>query len=111
MIKNEFCFYLVISPGLEEISLNEIGNKWVNFFPDEKVPEIKKIVGGLELTLSLEKGVLLNQILKIPTRILLRLKEFKCRDLPKLYNKIKNIDWAPFLSEAPTSLKVSCRKF
>ena len=55
MIKNEFCFYLVISPGLEEISLNEIGNKWGNFFPDEKVPEIKKIVGGLELTLSLEK--------------------------------------------------------
>ena len=110
MIKNEFCFYLVISPGLEEISLNEIGNKWVNFFPDEKVPEIKKIVGGLELTLSLEKGVLLNQILKIPTRILLRLKEFKCRDLPKLYNKIKNIDWAPFLSEAPTSLKVSCHQ-
>tara|TARA_Y100001954_G_scaffold49894_1_gene52700 strand:+ start:2857 stop:4083 length:1227 start_codon:yes stop_codon:yes gene_type:complete len=110
MIKNVFCFYLVISPGLEEISLNEIENKWVVFFPDEKIPEIKTVVGGLEVDISLEKGVLLNQILKIPTRVLLRLKEFKCRDLPKLYNKIKNIDWSPFLTEAPISLKISCHQ-
>ena len=108
MIKNDFCFYLVISPGLEEISINEIEYKWVSFFPDEKIPEIKKLVGGLELSLPLEKGVLLNQILKTPTRILLRFKGFKCRDLPKLFNKIKNIDWSPFLSEVPTSLKISC---
>ena len=110
MIKNVFCFYLVISPGLEEISLNEIKNKWVVFFPNEEVPEVKKLVGGLEVSLSLEKGVLLNQILKIPTRILLRFKDFKCRDLPKLFNKIKNIDWSPFLSEAPASVKVSCHQ-
>ena len=110
MIKNVFCFYLVISPGLEEISLNEIKNKWVVFFPNEEVPEIKKLVGGLEVSLSLEKGVLLNQILKIPTRILLRVKDFKCRDLPKLFNKIKNIDWSPFLSETPASVKISCHQ-
>ena len=110
MIKNDFCFYLVISPGLEEISINEIEYKWVSFFLDEKIPQIKKLAGGLELYLPLEKGVLLNQILKIPTRILLRFKEFKCRDLPKLFNKIKNIDWSPFLSEVPASLKISCHQ-
>ena len=110
MIKNVFCFYLVISPGLEEISLSEIKNKWPTFFPNEEVPEIKTLIGGLEVSLPLEKGVLLNQILKIPTRILLRFKEFKCRDLPKLFNKIKNIDWSPFLSETPLNLKVSCHQ-
>ena len=58
----------------------------------------------------MEKGVLLNQILKVPTRILIRLKSFKCRDLPKLFKKIKNIDWSPFLTKTPESIKISCHQ-
>tara|TARA_R110000868_G_scaffold75979_8_gene218929 strand:+ start:2755 stop:3834 length:1080 start_codon:yes stop_codon:yes gene_type:complete len=87
-------FYAVVSPGLEKLACEELLEK----FPQISV--LKKH-GGLEIDCSLEQGLLLNHCLKIPTRILLRVLTGKVRDLPKLYKKIKNYDWRPYLVLAP----------
>ena len=109
MTKKLFHFYFIIPPGFEDLAKNEFSQKWSLFF-DGPFPELNKSFGGLEGEFSLEDGVLLNQVLKIPTRIILRFAEFKCRDLPKLFKKVKNLDWAPFLSGHLPQIKVSAHK-
>jgi putative N6-adenine-specific DNA methylase len=109
MTKKLFHFYFIIPPGFEDLAKNEFSQKWPLFF-DGPFPELNKSFGGLEGEFSLEDGVLLNQVLKIPTRIILRFAEFKCRDLPKLFKKVKNLDWAPFLSGHLPQIKVSAHK-
>lgn len=86
LIAQKSNFFLVIPPGFENLAAREVAS----FSYD-----INK--GGIELETSLEKGLALNHDLKIPTRILLRLAQFKCRDFPKLFNKIKKIPWRYWL--------------
>ena len=62
------------------------------------------------MELELEKGLSLNYWLKIPNRILLRFAHFKCRDLPKLFNKVKKMNWAPYYAGQPFSIKVSAHE-
>jgi putative N6-adenine-specific DNA methylase len=83
-------FFLVIPPGLEAAAQDELRV----FFPDLQAQG--EIRGGLELTLPLAQGFLLNRILKVPSRVLLRLADFGCRDFPKLFRKISRIDWSPY---------------
>ena len=54
------------------------------------------ITGGVEIELPLEVGLALNYQLKSATRILLRIHNSKCRDLPKLYKKLLNIKWKDY---------------
>jgi len=110
MLEKIFPFYFIVSPGLEDLALNECTTKWPEFFPEEPLPLFNKTFGGFEAEMPMEKGLLLNQILKIPTRILLRFADFKCRDLPKLFKKIKNLDWSPFLSGHLPQIKVSAHQ-
>jgi putative N6-adenine-specific DNA methylase len=58
-------------------------------------------------------GLSLNLFLKIPTRILLRLDNFKCKDFPKLYQRILKYKWNPFLGNFPkiSSSSVKSRLF
>ena len=109
MTKKLFHFYFIIPPGFEDLAENELSQKWSLFF-DGPFPGVNKSFGGLEGEFFLEDGLLLNQVLKIPTRIILRFAEFKCRDLPKLFKKVKNLDWAPFLSGHIPQIKVSAHK-
>lgn len=80
-------FFLVIPPGFESLASLELGATLPH--------EITK--GGITLLASLEVGLALNHRLSIPTRILLRIAEFKCRDLPKLYNQGCKISWRHYL--------------
>lgn len=80
-------FFIQVTPGFELLALRELKLK----FP-QLHKSFKKVTGGLEAELKLNEGFELNEHLKIPNKILLRLVEFKCRDLPKLFNKVKKMD-------------------
>ena len=94
-------FFIVYPVDLEDLGLQELTEKFLIHFAEQPQIEsftlIKKIPGGLEIECSFLIGISLNTILRTPTRILLRLGEFKCRDAPKLYQKISKFNWAPWL--------------
>ncbi|MCB0351607.1 MAG: hypothetical protein KDD38_10515, partial [Bdellovibrionales bacterium] len=75
-------FFLIVPPGLEELAKQELLDK----APGLNVLRAEK--GGIEIEAPFELGLTLNLVLKIPSGVLLRIAEFKCRDLPKLYNKV-----------------------
>ena len=79
-------FFLVVSPGFEDLAQFEL-SRWL--------PEEKAVIchGGLQLQINLHTGLELNRVLKIPTRILLRLTDFGCRDFPRLFKKISSFSW------------------
>lgn len=83
-------FFAVSLPGLEDLVLAEVA-EW---FPDL---EGKAEHGGVNITAPLDRGLSMNQVLKTPTRILVRIKEWRCRDFPDLYKTIKKINWKEFL--------------
>jgi len=86
--KNEF--FLVALPGLEDLVKAEL-HEW---FPDL---ESKTEHGGVSVQATLSQGLSMNQCLKTPTRILLRMKSFRCRDFPKLYNKVLKFPWKDWI--------------
>lgn len=102
-------FYLVVPPGLEHLSLEELQLKWSLIVQDLPLPEIRLNPGGLEFKTNLLKGCLLNYYLKIPTRILLVFGEFKCRDFPKLFKKISKLSWRNYLIGQTPEIKVSSK--
>lgn len=79
-------FFAVALPGLEDLVEGEV-KEW---FPDL---ETKKEHGGVTVMAPLDKGLSMNLALKTPTRILLRLETFKCKDFPKLFQKIESFPW------------------
>ncbi len=85
-LTNKFEFFLVTPLGFEELAELELSN-WL------KAPQgLKKINGGIEFTATYGEACALNATLKIPSRILMRLGAFKCRDFPKLFNKISKFE-------------------
>lgn len=101
-IKDIHTFFISVSPGLEELALKELKEK-------TKDIEVNKIYGGLELKGTLQEGIELNRVLKIPSRILLRMGSFKCRDFPKLFNKIKKYNWNQFIRNDIDKLSISAK--
>jgi putative N6-adenine-specific DNA methylase len=94
--KLKFHFFLVTIPGLEELAAHELKEK--SLLHKQKIFDIKVTKGGVEYCCEeIYTGFLCNYYLRIPTRILLRISEFKARDLPKLYNKLKKIDWNKYI--------------
>jgi putative N6-adenine-specific DNA methylase len=94
-------FYLVVPPGFEHLAEKEL---------KALIPEIsvKAGFGGLTVTCSRETGFALNRILKIPTRVLLRIARFKTRDFPKLFKKVNEIPWQNWLKHnVPVDFKAS----
>lgn len=83
-------FFVVALPGLEDIVRAEVA-EW---FPDL---EAKSEHGGINVIAPLERGLSMNLVLKTPTRILLRVKEFRCRDFPSLYKTVKGVDWSQYI--------------
>lgn len=84
-------FFLVITPGFELLAQKEIFSR---IDPDI---EVKIERGGLTVRLPLLVGCSLNRVLKIPTRILLRLADFGCRDFPKLFKKTAGLPWEDWI--------------
>ena len=100
--QNTQTFFIIIQPGLEEILASEIKQK----YPD--IEDYKIVTGGVEVTCLAEVGYSFNRYLKTPTRVLLRLKDFSCRDLPKLFQRASKIPWNLYLLNGKYELDVSC---
>lgn len=98
MSENTHEFFLVALPGLEDLVQAECRD----WFPEV---EAKAEHGGVSVHMPLSQGLSLNLCLKTPTRILLRLKTFRCRDFPKLYQTVANYPWGE-LVDPSCSLKV-----
>lgn len=90
-------FFLIVPPGFESLAKDELQEKWSIHFPTITLPTMDLTAGGISLETELPIGASLNLILKIPTRILLRLETFKCRDFPKLFNKVIKLNWNSYL--------------
>ncbi len=90
-------FFLIYPLNLEDLGEIELKEKFALHFPEVSLIISNRIPGGIEIECPFMVGVSLNKILRTPTRILLRLNEFKCRDFPKLYQKISKFNWAPWL--------------
>lgn len=95
--------FLIIPPGLEDLALKEVELKC-------PVPEIIKIKGGLELEAGIKWIEAAHTLLKIPTRILMRITEFKVRDFPKLHQKMSTFKWKDVLSHPQPNWEISCSK-
>lgn len=80
-------FFLITLPGLEDLVAQEV-MEWM----PKADPQVEH--GGVTLHLPLEQGLSLNRALKLPTRILLRVTRFKCRDFPKLFQKVSGYKWS-----------------
>ncbi len=99
----DYRLFLIIPPGLEDLALTEVESKC-------PVPGIVPTKGGLELSADLDWIVKAHTLLKIPTRILMRVTEFKVRDFPKLHQKFSSFKWNDVLSHPQPSWEISCSK-
>ena len=102
-------FFLVCPIGLESFLQKELLTKWSLHFNNAEY-KIALNKGGITLHCELEKGLLLNYILKCPSKILLRIKHQKCRDTPKLFNIIKKIKWKEYLAYPKVNFNCSATK-
>lgn len=91
-------FFLICAPGLEDVTAREIHE----FFPKLK-PEVER--GGVLVNAPIASGLEMNRWLKTPTRILLRLQVFGCRDFPKLFKKVTGFPWELWISDQ-TDVKI-----
>ena len=73
-------------------------------FGEQLDAQINVVKGGLEAQLPREWGFAMNFVLKVPTRILMRLAEFDCENFKQLKLKIAEIPWvANFFGICPSS--------
>lgn len=107
-------FFLIVSPGLEELALRELIEKWALLC--EKLPEVywgelksRQIMGGIEIWTTPAQGWILNRYLKIPTRILQRISVFRSRDLNKFHFLTSKVPWQKFLREGEIQVRVASK--
>ncbi len=86
-------FFLIYPMHLEDLGRIELETKFSFHFAEVPLTIVDVIPGGIEIECPMHVGFNLNRILRTPTRILLRLAEFKCRDFPKLYQKMSKFPW------------------
>jgi putative N6-adenine-specific DNA methylase len=87
-----FEFFVICTPGFEAVSVSEL-KQW---YPQL---DCKGERGGLTVFAPLATGFEFNRVLKTPTRVLLRLVNFGCRDFPKLFKKIAGFPWEEWLDD------------
>jgi len=92
--------FIVIPPGLEDLAQKEI---------QEKCPlnNYEVIKGGILAEVDHQWIFNAHYLLKIPTRLLLRITEFKVRDFPKLASKLSALHWNDFLSHPEPLFQVT----
>ncbi len=79
-------FFLVVLPGFEDLAQKEL----LNHYPQL---ECQIETGGVSFKAPLKQGLGMNLVLKIPTRILMRIERFRCKDFPKLFQAVANHPW------------------
>lgn len=95
--------FIVITPGLEDLALREI---------EEKCPltSFEVIKGGILAEVDAQWIFNAHHLLKVPTRILLRLEEFKVRDFPRLVGKLSKLNWNQLLSHPQPNFEITASK-
>ena len=99
----DYRIFLIIPPGLEDLAFEELMSKC-------PVSEVTRFKGGMELTGDEDWIVKAHTLLKIPTRLLLRVTEFKVRDFPKLHQKFTSFKWNTVLSHPNPEFEITCSK-
>jgi putative N6-adenine-specific DNA methylase len=84
-------FYIIYPLGLSDLGLLELKEKWILHYPNQNLEILSVDDGGVLINITTFQGFSLNHILRSPTRILLRVADFKARDFPKLFNKISKL--------------------
>ncbi|MFG1591354.1 THUMP domain-containing protein [Halobacteriovorax sp. CON-3] len=97
--------FLSVTPGLEEFAKEEL--KELIRYEFFNTIEFNNEAGLLLKSQDLFSLLTLIKYLKIPTRALLRVEEFKARDLPKLYKKLSKINWNDYIPTTDFEFKVS----
>lgn len=106
-------FFIATPLDAEKNVAHEIKAVWPHLLAKDlkphglPLPELKVFEGGIELECDYFIGVQFNYFLKTANRVLLRLADFKARDLPKYYNKILSLPWTEYLAEAPVNFKIA----
>jgi putative N6-adenine-specific DNA methylase len=95
--------FLIVPLGLEDLAREEVELKC-------PLSTINSIKGGLEVTADLDWIIRAHTLLRIPTRILLRVTRFKVRDFPKLHQKFSTFRWSEVLSHPEPEWEISCSK-
>lgn len=99
-------FYLICPIGTEKTIIKELKIKRL----DQYIESYTLDKGGVSVKCDLNFGVNLCKLMKTPTRILLRLKEQKCRDFPKLYKIISKFDLKPYLVQENVEFVINTSK-
>jgi putative N6-adenine-specific DNA methylase len=103
-----WCFFCVITPGLEDLALAEFREKRSLWGGDDTDPAM--LPGGMEITLPWEQGIGLVHCLKIPTRVMVRLTKITARDFPKFHQKALKLPWTKWLSHPTPEWKISAHQ-
>lgn len=103
----DYTFYLICPIGLETLALSELEEKLPLVTSTTAQIKTRVLPGGIEVDLPLKAGLLLNYWLRIPSRILVRLKNQTCRDLPKLYSILSKFPWRSWLNQNNIQFKAS----
>ena len=100
----------IISPGLENQVLSEFKTKLPLYFNSEiKINSIKE-TGAVTFYFDDISLFHLVKILRSPTKFTLKLAGFKCRDFPKLFNKLSSINWKNYLYSSNVTISSTSRK-
>ncbi|MBC8441344.1 MAG: RNA methyltransferase [Deltaproteobacteria bacterium] len=91
IIGREHQFFAVCSPGIKKVCENEM---LALGLPED---HLKITPGGFEFKGKLETCLLFNLHLGSPSRILMRISQFKADSFEKLEKKIDDIDWILYL--------------
>lgn len=103
MTSPSYDFFLICLPGLEDYALKELELKRDLY--EQELFHLKKTSGGIEFsTHEITQGFNVNHYSRIGTRLLLRIDQFKARDFPKLFNKLKKINWNEYISGSTPDL-------
>lgn len=101
-------FFCVIAPGLEAEARLEWEEKRHLITKSEATFDATP--GGFEITLPWEEGRGLAHVLKLPTRVLVRLTKFSARDFPKFFQRAKGLEWNQWLSHPGPAFKISAHQ-
>lgn len=90
-------FFLVVPIGLEEAAKQEL-LEWLailatEFSGEAFVEALEVHKGGVEFEVGEQVGLCLNRCLKIPSRILQRLRRFTTRDWKMVESELKQVEW------------------
>ncbi|MCB0414191.1 MAG: N-6 DNA methylase [Bdellovibrionales bacterium] len=84
-------FFVVVPLRFEDLALEELKQKIQ--VHGLVIDSVLLQSGGIEIETAESTGFFLNYVLKIPTRILLRMESFKVKDFTKFEKKLSQITW------------------